>query len=466
MSKDTFAFSSASLRSLRLEQQLQDWEDARRALAHRRTLTRAPLPPAPRMPDHRRNQQATPTRTQQCCRDPAVHNTFLSGDITRVYAVLQDPSMVNALMETVQEEMVWAPEMGMWTMASKAKQTSALRLAAGRGHAACVEELLFRGAEADASPGGSTALHDACAGGHAACVQLLLAHGADPDRLAAADGSAPLHLCRTPQSLECARVLLEVGGASVNARSRDGELTPLHVAARRGLEEHVALLLSRGADVSARNREGETPLNAACAGAERPAESARYLGAARRLLAAGADPRTAGRKRHTPLHNACANCSAPIAHALLQHGASANAANCAGYTPMDCLLQVVEDFPDQQPEEVARWLLNYGAQPASPKMLKLCYLSPPTLEVMLNSYTVVPPCEDWIGSVPEELLKEHAPLFESAWLTSGQPRTLQHLCRCALRRHLGALCHSAVAELDIPSSLREYLLLAPEGRLH
>lgn len=37
----------------------------------------------------------------------------MCGDMKGVYAVLKDPSMVNALMETVQEEMVWTPEMGM-----------------------------------------------------------------------------------------------------------------------------------------------------------------------------------------------------------------------------------------------------------------------------------------------------------------------------------------------------------------
>ncbi|KAI1887262.1 hypothetical protein AGOR_G00188200 [Albula goreensis] len=467
MSRDTFAFSSASLRSLRLEQDFQDWEDTRRALARRRALTRTPLPPAPRTQERRRLQPGPPARAPHRCRDPAVHNTFLCGDITRVYVVLQDPAMVNALMETVQEEMVWAPEMGMWTLSSRTKQTSALRLSAGQGHSACVEELLFRGAEVDASPGGNTALHDACVGGHATCVQLLLSHGADPDRLAA-DGNAPLHLCRLPHTFLCAEALL-AGGASVNIRSRDAELTPLHVASRQGLEEHVALLLCHGADVSARNREGETPLNAACAGAERPTEAGRYLRVVQRLLGAGADPRTAGRKRHTPLHNACANCCPRIVQLLLQHGALADAANCAGYTPMDCLLQVVEDYPDQQPEEVARCLLNHGALPASPKdrpkMLKLCCLSPLTLEVLLNSYDVIPPCEGWIDSVPEELLKEHQSFFESVRNMSGQPRTLQHLCRCALRHHLGVLCHSNIAKLDIPSSVREYLLLGPEGEL-
>ncbi len=113
MSRDTFAFSSASLRSLRLEQELQDWEDARRALAHRRAMTRRPLPAAPRLRHgNERIQTVRAPPPQIRCRDQAIHNIFMCGDMNRVYAVLKDPGMVNALMETVHEEMMWAPEMG------------------------------------------------------------------------------------------------------------------------------------------------------------------------------------------------------------------------------------------------------------------------------------------------------------------------------------------------------------------
>ncbi|XP_035511480.1 ankyrin repeat and SOCS box protein 16 [Morone saxatilis] len=463
MSKDTFPFSSTSLRSLRLEQELQEWEDARRALAQRRSMTRPPLPRAPRPPPRQQRLQevrAPPPPVR--CRDTAIHNTFMWGDMKGVYAVLKDPAMVNALMETVHEEMVWTPEMGMWTLSSKVKQTSALRLAASRGHTGCVEELLFRGAEVNDDPGGSTALHDACIGGHAVCVQLLLSHGAEPDLLAA-DGSAPLHLCTSAQSFQCAELLLE-GGAEVNVRMKESRLTPLHVAARRGLVEHVELFLSHGADVLATNREGETPLNAASCGAERPSEAGRYLRVIEKLLGGGADPRTAGRKQHTPLHNACANCSPRIVDLLLQHGAKADVANCAGYTPMDCLLQVVEDYPDQEPEAIARSLLNHGAKPVCPKMLKQCVLSAATLEVMLNTYTSVPPCE-WMDSLSTEIYEEHRSFFDLVRQRSGQPRSLQHLCRCALRLNLGARCYSAVSELDIPSSVRDYLLLCNDGML-
>lgn len=140
----------------------------------------------------------------------------------------------------------------------------------------------------------------------------------------------------------CAVLLLDAG-ADVNARMRESRFTPMHVAARRGLEEHVELFLKHGADVLATSQEGETPLNTACCGAERPSEAGRYLRVIQKLLDAGANPRTAGRKQHTPLHNACSNCSARIVEVLLQHGAKADVANCAGYTPLDCLLQVAPD---------------------------------------------------------------------------------------------------------------------------
>nr|XP_029492589.1 ankyrin repeat and SOCS box protein 16-like [Oncorhynchus nerka] len=463
MSKDTFAFSSAALHSLKVDQELQEWEDKRQALAHRRAMSRPPVSRASRPPPRQQRGLQEIRVYEARCRDTTIHNTFMCGDMKGVHTVLKDPCMVNALMETVHEEMVWAPELGMWTMSSKIKQTSALRLAASKGHSGCVEELLFRGAEVDADPGGSTALHDACIGGHDSCVQLLLARGADPDLLAE-DGSAPLHLCSTAQTFQCAELLV-TGGAEVNVLTSETKLTPLHVVARRGLEEHVKLFLSHGADVSARNREGETALNAACGGAERPAEAGRYLRVVQMLLGAGADPCTAGRKHHTPLHNACSNCSPRIAEILLQHGAKADVQNCAGYTPMDCLLQVVEDYPDQHPEAVARSLLNHGAKAGKSLMLKLCLLSPATLEVMLNCYAVVPSCEEWMQSIPLEIHETHQGFFDSVRRMTSQPRSLQHLCRCALRRHLGKGIDAAISRLDIPSSLMEYLLLRNDGEI-
>lgn len=128
-------------------------------------------------------------------------------------------------------------------------------------------------------------------------------------------------------------------------------------------------------------------------------------------------------------------------------------------------------------------------------MLKQCLPSVSTLEVMLNCYPYVPPC-DWMESLPPEMYEvrrlqgfinisfylhsgsavfclpppllpqEHRIFFNSVRQRSGQPRSLQHLCRCALRLQLGARCHPAVSNLAVPSSVRDYLLLRHDGTLH
>lgn len=64
------------------------------------------------------------------------------------------------------------------------------------------------------------------------------------------------------------------------------------------------------------------------------------------------------------------------------------------------------------------------------------------------------------------LPQDHRAFFDLVCRRSGQPRSLQHLCRCALRLHLGAGFHSGIEHLDIPRSVKEYLLLGNRGTLH
>ncbi|NXK01202.1 ASB16 protein, partial [Corythaixoides concolor] len=453
MAKETFAFTSSALRSLRLQRELLEQEDRQRALA-RESATRRFLPPSPRPP-------LTPPRRRQYCRDPAVHNALYAGDLLRVKSIFKDETTANLIMETVSEELVWSPEQGLWVLSPRRQQTSALRITAGRGYGDCARHLLLRGAEVDAVVGGRAPLHDSAAAPRPDCARLLLAFGADPNVLSA-EGSAPLHLCTAPDSLPCAELLL-AHGARVNLGTRDRQLTALHVAARQGLVAHVELYLRHGADPACRSHQGETPLNAACAAAERPEDAERYYRVAERLLAAGADPRAAGRKDHTPLHNACGNGQPRLAQLLLRHGADVTVPNCAGYTPMDCALHAVEEYRHQRPEETIALLLDYGAGPVHPKMLKFCCRHPPALEVVLNAYDRIPPAESWVGAVPPELWEEHRDFYASAARMAGQPRRLQHLARCAVRRHLGARCHAAVPKLALPPALRRYLQLPLRG---
>ncbi|XP_064030788.1 ankyrin repeat and SOCS box protein 16 [Pogoniulus pusillus] len=453
MAQETFAFTSSALRSLRLQRELLEQEDRRRALA-RESATRRFLAASPRPP-------LSPLRRHQYCRDPAVHNALYAGDLLRVKSIFQDETTSNMVMETVSEELVWSPEQGLWVLSPRRQQTSALRIVSARGYGDCARHLLLRGAKVDAVVGGRAPLHDSAAAPRPDCTRLLLAFGADPNVLSD-EGSAPLHLCATPDSLPCAELLL-AHGARVNLGTRDRQVTALHVAARQGLVAHVELYLGHGADPSHRTRQGETPLNAACAAAERPEEAQRFLRVAELLLAAGAEPGAAGRKDHTPLHNACGNGQPGLVRLLLRHGADATVPNCAGYTPMDCALHAVEEYRHQRPEDILLLLLDHGAGPVHPKMLKFCCRHPPALEVVLNAYDRIPTAEGWVEAVPPELWEEHQELYDSAVRMAGQPRRLQHLARCAIRRHLGARCHAAVPRLALPPTLRHYLRLPLEG---
>uniref|UniRef100_F6PWU4 Ankyrin repeat and SOCS box containing 16 n=1 Tax=Equus caballus TaxID=9796 RepID=F6PWU4_HORSE len=429
-----------------------EWEDRRRAAARQCRSHRCPP-----------SSQAHLTRPRRSCRDPAVHNALFSGDLQQVQALFQDEDTANMIVETVSNQLAWSAEQGFWVLTPKTKQTAPLTIAAARGYTDCARHLIRQGAELDARVGGRAALHEACARAQTDSVRLLLTFGAKANVLSE-EGMTPLHLCTSPESLQCAKLLLEAG-STVNLAAQDSEMTPLHVAAGRGLEEHVALYLEHGADVRLRTSQGETALNAACAGAEGPGCGRRHQAAARRLLEAGADARVAGRKRHTPLHNACANGCGGLAELLLRHGACAGVPNGAGHTPMDCALQAIQDATNWEPDILFAALLDYGAQPVQPEMLKHCANFPRALEVLLNAYPCVPSCDTWVEAVFPELWQEHEAFYRSALCMVNQPRRLQHLARLAVRAQLGSRCRQAAARLPLPPLLRDYLLLRVEGRI-
>uniref|UniRef100_A0A8C9FPV4 ASB16 n=1 Tax=Pavo cristatus TaxID=9049 RepID=A0A8C9FPV4_PAVCR len=195
MAQETFAFSSSALRSLRAQRELLEREERRRALA-REWAARRLQPPNPRPPH-------SSARRPRCCRDPAVHNALYAGDLQRVKGIFRDESTANMVLETVSEELVWSPEQGLWVLSPRTQQTSALRIAAARGYEECARHLLLCGAEVDAVVGGRGALHDSVAAPRPSCARLLLSFGADPNLLSS-DGSAPLHLCTAPDSLQYA----------------------------------------------------------------------------------------------------------------------------------------------------------------------------------------------------------------------------------------------------------------------
>ena len=101
MARETFPFTSSTLRSLRLQREWLEWEDPRRAAAQRGRGQRCPP-----------SSRARLTRPRHSCRDPAVHNALLSGDLQQVQALFQDEDAANMIVETVSNQLAWSPEQG------------------------------------------------------------------------------------------------------------------------------------------------------------------------------------------------------------------------------------------------------------------------------------------------------------------------------------------------------------------
>ncbi|XP_010183865.1 PREDICTED: ankyrin repeat and SOCS box protein 18 [Mesitornis unicolor] len=396
---------------------------------------------------------------------------LLMGDL-RSLEVLTDRYYqdVNLVFEISKNELEWQVKSqasyglsGLWSLEYKQELTTPLCLAARQGHTACLRHLLRRRADPNLAPGGHGPLHEACLGGHVDCVELLLEHRADPN-LRSDKGLAPLHLCTTQDSLGCAKLLLR-SGATVNLPSEDGGETALHMAARHCLCDHAHLYLRHGAHVDVRSAWEETALSVLCGQAPGAGEGSLQLG--RLLTAHGANIDARDEMRRSPLHKACGAANVDLARFLLSRGADVNAIDYNGISPLGCALQSAVFKRELRPHLTVQLLLNHGSQkiwpPAFIKVLKSCAAVPEIIEVLFNSYSQIPVSEKWVEAVPEEVFQQHELFYESFFRLAGTVRSLQHLCRSAIRNKFGGECHRLIPLLPVPKPLHDYLLLDPEG---
>ncbi|XP_060941138.1 ankyrin repeat and SOCS box protein 10 [Limanda limanda] len=465
MSRGSFVFTPMALRSFELdEDMLQTHKYKRQMASHQLSSYMCKKEARDRV--LLRSSSALPPAM---CHDLVVQNALYTGDLEAMRQLFPRGSTANLIIEPQGGDMHWvARGEGLWSLTYEQELTTPLHITAGRGFTDCLKLLLQRGANVDLAPGGTTALHESCENCQPECTKLLLIHGANANAVSE-DGLMPLHICTTSESLECAKHLLQYG-AAINGRSVEEENTPLHVAARYGLSDHTELYLRYGAAVDRQNEEGLTPLNAACSQPQEEQDLKRYFQVVQMLRGAGADVHTMDHDKRTPLHMACKHANPDIVDLLLANGACVNDMDYGGEAPMHNILKVVCYKISHQPERIVRALLNHGSirvwPGALPLVLKHCCQSPRTIEVLLNAYSRLKVTDAWNESVSTEVLKGHKDFYESIFSLALAPRSLQHLARCRLRSFLEGRVHKVVPKLDLPTFIKNYLLLEYRGYLH
>ncbi len=261
---------------------------------------------------------------------------------------------------------------------------TALHLAALRGDAGRVSQLILQGADVRAvvkpprihTPDtGATPLHLAAAAGDTRSIELFIRRGADINAASAA-GATPLH--RAALDAAATQILL-LRGANAKACDTLGR-SVLHWAAADPDGVTIAALIKAGADPAARDNQNRTPLHRAV--------ELGNLGAIAALLKAKADPNVRDALGITPLHLAAAQRDTAALLALLDAGADPRIADALGYTAL-------HDAARRGYAPAIAILLKRGANPAAP---------------------------DAYGSTPQQLATRHQHTDAAALLNTGAKR--------------------------------------------
>jgi ankyrin repeat protein len=228
------------------------------------------------------------------------------------------------------------------------KGRTSLHLAAELGRADMARVLLKYKADVAARVqnkegyAGYQPLHLAAAQGHVAVMEVLLDHKADVRAITKSDECLPLHLAAQAGHIEAARCLLK-HGADLNA-CVEPPFTPLYFAAQSGQTDMIRFLLANKGMIQDSPRDLWGPLPMAASLGHR--ETVRLL--------LERKPDLSVRDKQGALHFGLAFDDPALITLLLDHGASADAANENGETPL-------HEVAQGRNVRVARVLLDHKA---------------------------------------------------------------------------------------------------------
>ncbi|KAM5256495.1 ankyrin repeat domain-containing protein 6 [Ctenodactylus gundi] len=232
-----------------------------------------------------------------------------------------------------------------------------LLIAAYKGQAENVVQLINKGAKVAVTKHGRTPLHLAANKGHLAVVQILLKAGCDLDVQDDGDQTA-LHRAAVVGNTEVIAALIQEGCA-LDRQDKDGN-TALHEASWHGFSQSAKLLVKAGANVLARNKAGNTALHLACQNSHSQSTRVLLLGGSRAdlknnagdtclhvavrynhlsivrlLLSAFCSAHEKNQAGDTALHIAAALNHKKVVKILLEAGADGTIVNNAGQTPLE-----------------------------------------------------------------------------------------------------------------------------------
>uniref|UniRef100_K1Q898 Uncharacterized protein n=1 Tax=Magallana gigas TaxID=29159 RepID=K1Q898_MAGGI len=321
-------------------------------------------------------------------------------------------------------------ESGASVNASDRFDVSALHMAADEGHVDCVAMLLENDAmcnngtkyskhgsyTAFPHPGGTTPLHLAASANNIECVTMLIWHGADYN---AVDeyGRTSLYIAAQKSLEECVHAHLDnaIWKDILSLPAKDTGDTPLHECVKNGMLSCIQALLRKGSDVNHKNLQGF---------------------------------------RFSPLHYVCFHENnmqerRPEAAALLiSYGASFNIRNRNN----DSLLQ----YELRSKNRDLTILFAIAKSVAYLPTIESLSIFPPHSQLISTDYSA--------NRHMVKLIKNDVQYYKIMWYKelTRDPRSLQHYCRCVVRKAMGVRRLGQIDTLPLPSTLKDYLHLRME----
>ncbi|CAG2112335.1 unnamed protein product [Medioppia subpectinata] len=346
---------------------------------------------------------------------------------------------------------------------SGTNQTPALCLCARTGHLDLVQLLLRYGCSANQTDAhGLSALHIACNHLFIEIAKLLVANRAAIN-MATNYGHIPLHLAAQQPSLELVRVLVE-SGSDLEKKDLDGR-TPLVLAIVSNQFDIVEYLVLQGADVNTQDNSGNTPLlHAINSGLTINADIVNIL------LQAGANPNNPNNCGLNPLITTIRRSSEhtldgqDTVRYLIDHNCDLNVNE---YDSAICGESALHLAITRRQDRITEMLVRAGAHVNTPNQMGLTPISRLAKEGKTDLIKMM------IASGADTNLNTNLSLNDAIVVNNFRdeeinhliveqhncfPR-LKHLCRVRLRNWLERRADTVVKQIQIPTSIRQYLLL-------